>query len=137
MVPTTKWTAAVVDRQAQQNQLALELLLGIAIAYGAIGIANTFLLSTSGRRSELRLLNLSGATRRQIVWVVGSEALLLTLVGIILSALVSAVVLGVIYGTLTQAVGSTPLVLPWSLLGGIIGACALIAVLTSAVPAWV
>ena len=39
LVPVSGWTAAVSDQQAQQNRVGLELLLGIAIAYSAIGMA--------------------------------------------------------------------------------------------------
>ena len=38
VVPVSAWSAAVTDKQAEQNQVGLELLLGIAIAYSAIGI---------------------------------------------------------------------------------------------------
>ena len=54
MVPASRWSAAVSDQQNAQNQVGLELLLGIAIAYSAIGIASTSLMSTSGRRPSWR-----------------------------------------------------------------------------------
>lgn len=67
----------------------MELLLGIAIAYSAIGIASTFLMSAGSRKSELALLHKNGAIRRQIVWFVVAESLVLTLIGIAASAVVS------------------------------------------------
>jgi putative ABC transport system permease protein len=136
IVPVSSWSAAVSDQQTQQNQVGLELLLGIAIAYCAIGIANNFLMSTGGRRSELALLHKTGAVRRQIVWFVAAESLVLTLIGIVLSAVVSGLVLGGLYAALSGETGSVSICLPWPLVGAVLGGCVVIAVLASSVPAW-
>jgi putative ABC transport system permease protein len=84
--------AAVEPARISPGRLVgcLELLLGIAIAYSAIGIASTSLMSTSGRRSELALLRLTGVTRRQIVWIVAAESLALTIAAVAASAAISA-----------------------------------------------
>lgn len=136
VVPASRWSAAVSDQQAEQNRVGLELLLGIAIAYSAIGIASTSLMSAGGRRSELALLHKTGAIRRQIVWIVAAESLVLTLTGIALSAVVSGLVLGGLYVALTGEVGSVSIILPWPLVGAILAGCVVIAILTSALPAW-
>ncbi|HEX3513940.1 MAG TPA: ABC transporter permease, partial [Trebonia sp.] len=136
VVPVSAWSAAVNDQQAKQNQVGLELLLGIAIAYSAIGIASTLLMSASGRRSELALLHKTGATRRQIVWFIAAESLVLTLLGIVLSAVVFGLVLGCLYLALAGEVGSVSVVLPWPLVGAVLAGCVLIAVLTSTLPTW-
>ena len=135
VVPVSAWSAAVTDQQAKQNQFGLELLIGIAIAYSAIGIASTLLMSASGRRPELALLHKTGAIRRQIVWFVAAESLVLTLLGIAASAVVSCLVLGSLYLALTGEVGAVSIVLPWPLVGAILAGCFLIAVFASAVPA--
>ncbi len=136
VVPVPSWSAAVSSQQAQQNQVGLELLLGIAIAYSAIGIAGTFLLSVGGRRPELALLHKTGATRRQIAWIAAAESLVVTLTGIILSAVVSGLVLGGLYAALTSEVGSASVILPWPLVGATLAGCVVIAILTSTLPAW-
>jgi len=136
VVPVSSWSAAVSDQQAKQNQVGLELLLGIAIAYSLIGIANTFLMSTGGRRSELTLLHKTGAIRRQIVWIVAAESLVLTLIGIILAAVVSGLVLGGLYVAVTGEIGPVSIILPWPLVGAILAGCVVIAILTSTLPAW-
>jgi putative ABC transport system permease protein len=135
IVPVSGWSAAVSDQQAKQNQVGLELLLGIAIAYSAIGIASTFLMSTSGRRRELALLHKTGAIRRQIVWFIAAESLVLTLIAIAASAVVSGLVLGSLYAALTGATGSVSIILPWPLVGAILAGCVVIAILTSTLPA--
>ena len=93
-------------------------------------------MSVGGRRSELALLHKTGAIRRQIVWVITAESLVLTLIGIALSAVVSGLVLGGLYAALTSETGSVSIVLPWPLVGAILAACVIIAILTSALPAW-
>ena len=135
-VPVSGWTAAVSDQQARQNRVGLELLLGIAIAYSAIGMASTFLMSIAGRRSELALLHNSGAIRRQITWYITAESLVLTLIAIALSAVVSCLVLGGLHLALDSEVGAVPVVVPWPTVGAILAGCVVIAVLTSALPAW-
>lgn len=136
VVPVSGWSATVSNQEQQQNQVGLELLLGIAIAYSAIGIAGAFLMSAGGRKPELTLLHKTGAVRRQIVWFVTAESLVLTLAGIILSALVAGLMLGCLDLALSNEAGDVPVVLPWALLGEILAGCAAIAVVTTAVPAW-
>jgi putative ABC transport system permease protein len=136
IVPISSWSAAVSDQQAEQNQVGLELLLGIAIAYSAIGIASTFLMSTGGRRSELALLHKTGAIRRQIVWFIAAESLTFTLAGIVLATVVSGLALGSLYAAFISEIGSVPIILPWSLVGAILAGCVVIAILTSSLPVW-
>jgi putative ABC transport system permease protein len=135
-VPVAAWSAAVSDQQAEQNQVGLELLLGIAIAYSAIGIASTFGMSAGGRRSELALLHKTGAIRRQLVWFVAAESLVLTLIGIAVSAVLACLVLGGLWAALAGEADAVSLVLPWPLIGAILAGCVAIALLTSSLPAW-
>ncbi|HEY5399899.1 MAG TPA: FtsX-like permease family protein [Trebonia sp.] len=135
VVPASLWSAAVSDQQNEQNQVGLELLLGIAIAYSAIGIASTSLMSTSGRKAELALLRLAGATRRQVAWILAAESLALTFAAVAASAAISGLVLGGLWVALARAAGFTPIVLPWLLIGVIAGASALIGVVASILPA--
>ena len=134
VVPASQWSAAVSDRQSEQNQVGLELLLGIAIAFSAIGIASTSLMSTSGRRPELALLRLTGATRRQIAWIIAAESLVLTIAAVAASAAISGLVLGGLWVAFAREAGSTPIVVPWLLIGTIAGGGALIAVVASTLP---
>jgi len=136
VVPVPLWSAAVSDQQAEQNQAGLEILLGIAIAYSAIGIASTSLMSASGRRRELALLHLAGATRRQITWIIAAESLVLTAAGIAVSAAVSALALAGLGAALAREAGFAPIALPWPLIAVIAAGSALIGVVASALPAW-
>ena len=51
-------------------------------------------MSASGRRPELALLRLTGATRRQIVWFISAESLVLTFAAVAVSAAIGGLVLG-------------------------------------------
>lgn len=136
VVPVSGWSAAVSDQQAEQNQVGLELLLGIAVAYSAIGLASTFLMSAGGRRSELALLHKTGAVRRQIVWFLAAESAVLTLIGIASSAVVSTLILGSLALALAGEGGSVSISVPWPVLGAILAGCTVTALLASALPAW-
>jgi putative ABC transport system permease protein len=136
VVPAATWTAVVNNQQAAQNQAGLLVLVGIAIAYSAIGIASTIAVSTRGRAAEWALLRLAGATRKQITGIIVAEALVLTLLGVVASAAVAAVVLGALPVALARAGAATPLVLPWPLIAGVTGGAVLISAATSAIPGW-
>lgn len=136
IVPIARWTAAISDRQAEQTRLGLVVLLGIAIAYSGIGIAGTFLMSVGGRKRELTLLRLSGASRRQIMRVVTGESLVLALAGVVLAAGGSAVLLVGLDTAFSGLVGSTPITLPRAFTGAIAAGGVLIALAFSALPAW-
>jgi putative ABC transport system permease protein len=135
IVRAAGWSAAVSDEQAAQNRAGLVILVGIAVLYCAIGIAGTFLMSTSGRRSEWTLLRLSGATRRQVIRFIVAEALALTLTGIAVAAVTSAVVLGLDAIALARAGGAAPVVVPWTMLAAITSATVLIGIVAAILPA--
>jgi len=134
IVPMSRWSASVTDQQTEQNQVGLEVLLGIAIAYSAIGIANAFLMSTSGRKHELRALHLAGATWGQITRVVAVGSLTLTVVGMALSAGAAGLLLAGLTAAFRRQ-APTPLSLPWTMLGLIVAGSTLIAVTAAVLPA--
>jgi putative ABC transport system permease protein len=69
------------------------LLVGMILAYTVISLVNTLVIATGERRREFALQRLIGATHGQVLRMVGVEAVLISLGGIILGALVSAVTL--------------------------------------------
>ncbi|MGW4705677.1 FtsX-like permease family protein, partial [Streptomyces sp. NPDC004285] len=86
------------------SRLGMVLVLGIALVYTVIGLANTLLMATSVRGGELASLRLAGATRSQILRVVTGEAALAVAIGTALGLAVTAVVLG----TLGAALATPP-----------------------------
>ena len=100
-----------------------------------IAIANTLVMATSDRRHELATLRLSGATPGQVLRLIGVEACLVSGIGALLAAAVTAAtVTGLRHGLLGLA-PSVRVVIPWLPLAGIALACLAIALAASLVPA--
>lgn len=66
------------------------LMVGMIVAYTAIALVNSLVLSVSSRRREFGLQRLNGATGGQVLRMVTVEALLVTGVGLLLGALAAA-----------------------------------------------
>ena len=66
-------TQAAAHRESRSTTI---LVLGIALAYSLIAIANTMVMASAGRRRELAALNLAGVTGRQILGYVAAESLI-------------------------------------------------------------
>ncbi|MER5310007.1 FtsX-like permease family protein [Streptomyces sp. NPDC002773] len=119
-----------------QKRLGMVLVLGIALVYTVIGLANTLLMATSVRGGELSSLRLAGATRAQVLRVVTGEATLAVAIGTVLGLAVTALVLGTLGAGLAALSAPVALALPWATVGGTAGVCAAVAVAASALPAW-
>ncbi|CAM5628621.1 FtsX-like permease family protein [Streptomyces narbonensis] len=130
------WAAAGHPESGPQARLGMILVLGIALVYTVIGLANTLLMATSVRGGELASLRLAGATRAQILRVVTGEAVLATAIGALLGLAVTAAVLGTLGAGLAALSAPVALVLPWATVGAAAGVCAAVAVAASALPAW-
>lgn len=93
---------AVAGREAlfddygnQQNTLAFAnyTIVIMIVAYAAISVINVLSASTGARRREFGLQRLTGATRGQVMRMVGAEGVLVAAVGIVLGTLASAATL--------------------------------------------
>ncbi|MFC5186657.1 FtsX-like permease family protein [Actinomadura harenae] len=93
VVTTSRWTAAVSDRQAEQTRIGLLVMIGIAGVYGAIGTVATAATAISGRRRELALLRRIGTTRLQAIRFVCHEYALLAVAGVVTAGGAAGVVL--------------------------------------------
>ncbi|MFD0074444.1 FtsX-like permease family protein [Streptomyces sp. NPDC127166] len=129
-------TVGHVVTGASPNRLGMILVLGIALVYTVIGLANTLLMATSVRGGELASLRLAGATRGQILRVVTGEATLAVTIGTVLGLMVTGVVLGTLGAGLAALSAPVALVLPWPVIGAAAGVCGVVAVAASSVPAW-
>ncbi|MEU3747040.1 MULTISPECIES: FtsX-like permease family protein [Streptomyces] len=130
------WAAAGHPESSPEARLGMILVLGIALVYTVIGLANTLLMATSVRGGELASLRLAGATRVQILRVVTGEAVLATVIGALLGLAVTAAVLGTLGAGLASLSAPVVLVLPWAAVGAAAAVCAAVAVAASALPAW-
>ncbi|MGK5738598.1 FtsX-like permease family protein [Micromonospora sp. URMC 103] len=135
IVDVATWAAEADQAEDRLVWLATLLLIGVTAGYGGIAVVNTLLMAAAGRAADLRLIRLAGATRRQVVRLVAAEAALAVLIGALLGGAVALAGLVSIRAGLSQQVGApVDLVVPWSVVAGVVGLCLLLALAGSMVP---
>jgi putative ABC transport system permease protein len=122
-------------QQDRLNKLALIAILGMALAYTGIAIANTLVMANAARKHELAALRLSGATAGQVLRMIAVEAGLISGLGIALAAAVIAAVVGGLRGALASSAPAVHIVIPWLPVTVIALGCLLTALLASLAPA--
>ena len=123
-------------QEKQANQSASTVVLGIAVAYALIAVANTLVMAAAGRRRELAALSLAGSTPSQSLRVIAGESAAAVLVGTLLAGLATLAVLATQWTTLIQFVSSVPVGIPWAQSGEAAGLCAVIAVGAGVLSGW-
>ncbi|MFQ6144514.1 FtsX-like permease family protein [Streptomyces seoulensis] len=103
---------------AQQTNNAAVAVLGIALAYALIAVANTLIMAMAGRRREFALLALAGTVRGQIMKVAAAESAVAVVVGTALAAVVTALAAVTQHASLSRLVTVAPTVIPWTQIGG-------------------
>lgn len=129
-----EWLTATHPRTNRFTVLGYVMVLGIALAYTAIALANTLLMAAADRAGDLRLLRLAGATRSQVLTVMTAESLLAATVGALLGTAVAAVNLAGIRAALAVLGVDSPMVVPWLPMGAVAGVCAALAALCTLLP---
>ena len=130
-----EWIRATHPETNRTTRLGLLLVLGIALLYTAISLANTMVMATSDRVRDLAVLRLAGATRPQVLRLVGAEALTVVAVGTVLGVLVAGINLAGMWAALNLLSVRAPIVLPWAAVGMAVVVCAVVAVIAAVVPA--
>ncbi|MFE2066611.1 ABC transporter permease [Streptomyces sp. NPDC059467] len=130
-----QWVRAGRPETNGTTRTGILLVLGIALLYTGISVANTMVMATSDRERDLAVLRLAGATRWQVLRLVAAEALTVVAVGAVLGLLVAAADLTGMWAALELLSVRTTIALPWPALGTTVGACAVLAVVSSVVPA--
>ncbi|GGX17037.1 ABC transporter permease [Streptomyces lomondensis] len=129
------WLRATHPETNRTTRLGLLLVLGIALLYTGISVANTTVMAASDRTRDLAVLRLAGATRWQVLRLTGAEALTVVAAGALLGLLVTAVNLAGLASALALLSVRPALTLPWQALGTTVTACALLALTAAVVPA--
>ncbi|MEF9905754.1 ABC transporter permease [Streptomyces sp. P9-A2] len=130
-----EWVAATSPQTNRPTRLGLLLILGIALLYTGISLVNTMMMATSDRVRDLAVLRLAGATKGQVLRLVGAESLMVVVVGALLGLLVTGVNLAGMWAALGLLSVRPALELPWAAIGAVVTACAFLAVLASVAPA--
>jgi putative ABC transport system permease protein len=136
VTPIRRYLETVRSQQTQQDRQATTVILGLALIYSLIAVANTLVMAASGRRREIAALSLAGATHRQALRFIAAESALVVLIGAILAAGAASVVIAGQWAALTRFSTDVPVSIPWLPIGAITAGCATVAVLASVLPAW-
>ncbi|MFD7536888.1 FtsX-like permease family protein [Streptomyces sp. NPDC059819] len=129
------WVRATYPETNRTTRMGFLMLLGIALLYTGISLANTMIMATSDRVRELAVLRLVGATRWQVLRLVCAEALMVVVVGGLLGALVAGLNLVGMWSALGLLSVWTSIEIPWATLAAALGACAVLAMISAAAPA--
>nr|WP_206440235.1 FtsX-like permease family protein [Streptomyces scabichelini] len=130
-----QWVQASYPETNRTTRIGSLLVLGIALLYTGISLANTMVMATSDRIRDLAVLRLAGATTWQVLRMVAAEALLVVTVGGVLGLLVTVLNLLGMWSALAILSVRTSLEIPWPALGTTVTACAVLAVLSATAPA--
>lgn len=129
------WMAAHYPGSSGNTRAGLLLILGIALLYTGIALANTLVMATSDRIRDLAVLRLTGATKAQVVGLVAAEALMVVAVGTVLGGAVAGLNLLGVKGALELLSVSSSVIVPWAGLGAVAAASAVLATVSAVLPA--
>jgi putative ABC transport system permease protein len=132
---TAAWVAATHPRTNRDTRLGFVLVLGIALLYTAVALANTLVAATADRFRDLALLRLAGATRAQVLRVTTAESLLAIAAGALLGAVVTALDLAEMRAALARLGTDSPMIVPWPAMAAVTAACATLAAACTLIPA--
>ncbi|MFG2529181.1 FtsX-like permease family protein [Streptomyces sp. NPDC048516] len=90
VTPTAEWGSAGNDPRARYDWISVLAILGPAVLYALIAIVNTMMMSTGDRLRDFATLRLTGGNDRQVLSMVGVEALLTAATATALALLVTA-----------------------------------------------
>ncbi|GGN84861.1 ABC transporter permease [Actinoplanes lobatus] len=110
---TPDWLAAQADAAGRANQVVFSLLIGMALLYSAIAIANTLLMSAGRRRREVALLRVAGGTGRQVLTAILYETLTVIAGALLVGIAVAMTSLIAVTGVLRQTDPGAHVVVPW------------------------
>lgn len=111
------------------------MILLIALVYTGIALAGTQVMATSDRVRDLAVLRLAGATKAQVLRLVGTEALVVVAVGAVLGGAVAALNLFGVRTALGLLDVHSEVVVPWGTIGSVVAVSALLAVVFAVLPA--
>ncbi|MCJ1678526.1 ABC transporter permease [Streptomyces sp. APSN-46.1] len=130
-----RWLEDSFPAVSRHMRVDIMVVLGIAIIYTGIALANVLVMATSDRVRDLAVLQLGGATKRQVLWLISVETILVVVVGAVLGLGVTVLNLLGISSALAILSISAPMVIPWATIGMMVAACAVLGVVSAVIPA--
>ncbi|MEV4440245.1 ABC transporter permease [Streptomyces sp. NPDC049577] len=139
VTPAAEWGRGDDDPHARYDWIAMMAILGPALLYALIAIVNTMMMSTGDRLRDFATLRLTGGNDRQVLSMVGVEALLTTATATALALLVTVATQATTTALINQRIlhggTSLSLSLPWTALAGSAAVGLLLALVSSLLPA--
>ncbi|CAM5341278.1 ABC transporter permease OS=Streptomyces alboniger OX=132473 GN=CP975_11905 PE=4 SV=1 [Streptomyces alboniger] len=136
---TERWGSGDDDPRARSDWIAMIAILGPALLYALLAIVNTMMMSTGDRLRDFATLRLTGGNDRQVLRMVGVEALLSAATAAVLGVLVTfgtqSASLMLINRRVLDAGSALQLSMPWTAIGAGAGAGLALAVVSSVLPA--
>ncbi|MEU3545384.1 ABC transporter permease [Streptomyces longwoodensis] len=137
LLTKAQWVRASWPPPNRTTRLGVLLVLGIALLYTGLSVANSALMAASARRTELATLRLTGLTRAQILRLTAMESLTVVALGAALGVLVTVADLSGMTAALHLLGAPAPLTVPWRPLAWTTTACAVLSLTASlATTAW-
>ncbi|OON72933.1 ABC transporter permease [Streptomyces tsukubensis] len=129
------WLDRSAEAAEQEGRVLVLVLLGMALFYTGIAIANTLVMAAEQRAGGVLLLRRLGATGGQVVRSVLWETLTVVVVGGVLGIAAAGVTVLGMARALSQASGDTAAFpIPWAEMGGVLGGCLVVAMIASLIP---
>ncbi|BCJ56485.1 hypothetical protein Asp14428_79600 [Actinoplanes sp. NBRC 14428] len=135
VLPVRDYVQGLLDEEGRIIDIFLAVLLGLAVGYTGVAVANTLLMATAARRGEFAALRLAGGGTSHVLRVTSAEALLAVVTGTLLGAAVAAAaLLGMRHAVEAELDQRVDIVMPWSQTALVALTCAIVAVIAAAVP---
>lgn len=121
------------EDQTKTATYAIYIMVTMLVGYAAITTINTLASSTSARQREFGLQRLVGSTRRQVLQMVGTEAVIVAVTGVVLG---TTAALGILVPVSLKRLGTVIPAGPPLVYVAIVGLVVLLVLGATLLPAW-
>ncbi|WP_411143374.1 FtsX-like permease family protein [Streptomyces sp. x-80] len=128
------WLARRASAAQEEGHILVLVLLGMAMLYTGIAIANTLVMAAGERAEGITLLRKLGATRPQVLRTVVWETLTVVVVGGVLGVLADGVTMLGMSRALSESGEGAEFPVPWWEMGSVLAGCLVVAMLATLVP---
>ncbi|MBB5625387.1 ABC transporter permease [Sphaerisporangium krabiense] len=135
LLTKSQWAGTAAGGDQGTSAIGMMVTLGIAIVYSCVAIVNTMVMAATGRRRDLAMLRLVGATSRQAVAALLAESIVVVAAAMVPAAGASAVNFAGLLAALTRIVPGASLAIPWAPVLALAATSALLAVLATTLTA--
>ncbi|MFG1963396.1 FtsX-like permease family protein [Nonomuraea sp. NPDC049028] len=100
------------ETSIERNITGTYLVLAVLVSFTAVSLVNTLVMGTAARTREFALLRAVGASRRQIVRMIGWETGIVLAIGVVVGTVIACVALAGANGALSGSMMLTGLPMP-------------------------